>query len=278
MTSLDSGASLEEKPVENKVEQPIYVRHRSMIGAGMVVLFFILWEAAVHFFEVSRFVLTPPSKVFEALVDLAQKDYFWEHFRYTVSEILTGFALAIVLGVVLGVLLGRSRLAEAMFSPFIVASQVTPKVGLMPLFLLWFGFGIQSKIAMVTLLSFFPILKATMLGVSSIEQIKRDLFQVYRASTWQRVRHLEIPAVLPYIMTGIETASVLAVTGAIVGEYLGGSRGLGAFIVTTLSQLQVDRMFATILVLAVFGFLFYSSIAAIRRRVVSWHESVRLSN
>lgn len=273
-TTTDAPAAV---PAENNTDLPFHARYRRLIGLAMVVLFFLLWEASVHVFQVSRFVLSPPSRVFAAWIDLAQRDFFWAHFRYTVSEILIGFSLAIVIGVTLGVILGRSRLAEAMFSPFIVASQVIPKVGLMPLFLLWFGFGMQSKIAMVTLLSFFPILKATMLGVTSIEQMKRDLFQVYRATPWQRIRHLEIPAVLPYIMTGIETASVLAVTGAIVGEYLGGNQGLGAFIVITLSQLQVDRMFATILTLAVFGFVFYSSIAMIRRWAVSWHESVRLA-
>merc|ERR1712023_502613 len=129
-------------------------------------------------------MLPPPEAVALALVELLQEPFFWNFFRITVTEILVGFGLAVVVGAGLGILLGRSKLFERIASPFIVASQVTPKVALMPLFLLWMGSGMQSKIAMVVLLSF------------------------------------DVPAVLPYLLTGIETASVLAVTGAIVGEYL----------------------------------------------------------
>jgi NitT/TauT family transport system permease protein len=255
--------------------RPWYERHRVSVGLGVVALFFAMWELAVVATGISRFVLPAPSAIFKALLFLLQQTYFWEHFRLTVTEILVGFSIAIAFGVTMGILIGRSRLAEVLCSPFIVASQVTPKVGLMPLFLLWLGFGIESKIAMVALLSFFPILKATVLGIRSIEENKRHLFAIHKATTWQRIAKLEIPAVLPYVMTGIETASVLAVTGAIVGEYLGGNKGLGAYIVVALNALQIERMFATIIVLATFGFAFYSSISMLRRLVVGWHESVR---
>jgi NitT/TauT family transport system permease protein len=256
-------------------KRPWYERYRVYVGVGVVTLFFAIWELAVAITGISRFVLPAPSSIFNALLFLLQQGYFWEHFRLTVTEILTGFSIAIAFGVTMGILIGRSRLAEVLCSPFIIASQVTPKVGLMPLFLLWLGFGMESKIAMVALLSFFPILKATVLGIRSIEENKRHLFAIHKASTWQRITKLEIPAVLPFIMTGIETASVLAVTGAIVGEYLGGNKGLGAYIVIALNSLMIDRMFATIIVLATFGFAFYSSISTLRRLVVGWHESVR---
>lgn len=255
--------------------RPWYERYRFYVGFGVVALFFITWELAVAVTGMSRFVLPAPTSIFNALVFLLQQPYFWEHFRYTVTEILIGFSIAISFGVTMGILIGRSRLAEVLCSPFIIASQVTPKVGLMPLFLLWLGFGMESKIAMVALLSFFPILKATILGIRSIDENKRHLFAIHKASPWQRIVKLEIPAVLPFIMTGIETASVLAVTGAIVGEYLGGNKGLGAYIVIALNSLMIERMFATIIVLATFGFAFYSSISMIRRLLVGWHESVR---
>ena len=130
-----------------------------------------------------------------------------------------------------------------------------------------------ATLAIVVLLSFFPIMKSTMLGVRSIGEDQRALFTVIRASRWKRICSLEIPAVLPYLLTGIETASVLAVTGAIVGEYLGGNEGLGALVVQTLQSLQVEQMFATIIALATFGFLFYGAISAVRRMLVPWHES-----
>ena len=239
----------------------------------IVVLFLLAWTWGVDYAGTSRFLLPKPMAIGEALIDLLQQDYFYAAFYVTVTEILVGFSLAIVIGSTLGVLLGSSRLLDQIAAPFIIASQVTPKVALMPLFILWLGFGMESKIAMVTLLSFFPVMKATILGVRSIQPDQRALFKVIRASRFKRLVSLEIPAILPYTITGIETGSVLAVTGAIVGEYLGGSEGLGALVVKTLNALMVEHMFATIVALAAFGFVFYGGISSLRRVLVRWHDS-----
>jgi NitT/TauT family transport system permease protein len=253
---------------------PWWEKRLTWVTTPLILLaFLVLWTLYVRWTGMSRFVLPTPEAIFAALFKLVQTDFFWRALRVTVTEILIGFAIAIAVGGTLGIVLGKSRLADRIASPFIVFSQVTPKVALMPLFLLWLGFGISSKIAIVSLLSFFPIMKATMLGVRSIGADQRALFTVIRASRWKRVISLEIPAVMPYLLTGIETASVLAVTGAIVGEYLGGNEGLGALVVQTLQSLQVETMFATIIALATFGFLFYGAITMIRRIAVPWHES-----
>ncbi len=239
----------------------------------LILLFLGLWKLYIVVFNVSPFMLPPPEAVGKALLELMRQPFFWNYFRITVTEIIVGFSIAVVIGAVLGVALGKFKLFERVASPFIVASQVTPKVALMPLFLLWMGFGMQSKIAMVVLLSFFPVMKATILGVRSISAEQRDLFTVIQAPGWKRVWSLDMPAVLPYLLTGVETASVLAVTGAIVGEYLGGNEGLGAMVVMTLNAMRVDQMFATIVALACFGFLFYTLIASIRKIAVPWHDS-----
>lgn len=241
----------------------------------LIAAFVALWKLYIVIFKVSPFMLPPPEKVGVALFDLLQKGFFWQHLGITVSEILIGFVIAVAFGGTLGVLLGKWPLFERVASPFIIGSQVTPKVALMPLFLLWIGFGISSKIAMVALLSFFPVMKATILGVRSISAEQRDLFTVIRASGLKRVLSLDMPAVLPYLLTGIETGSVLAVTGAIVGEYLAGNEGLGALVVITLNAMRVDQMFATIVALAIFGFLFYGAISSIRRFAVPWHDSAQ---
>jgi NitT/TauT family transport system permease protein len=235
--------------------------------------FLVAWTLYVDYSGTSRFLLPKPQAIGNALLQLLQEDYFYQAFYITVTEILVGFLIAIAVGATLGVLLGSSRLLDQVAAPFIIASQVTPKVALMPLFILWLGFGLESKIAMVALLSFFPVMKATILGVRSIQPDQHALFKVIRASRWKRLVSLEIPAVMPYLLTGIETGSVLAVTGAIVGEYLGGNEGLGALVVKTLNALMVEHMFATIIALAVFGFVFYGSIASLRRFLVRWHDS-----
>jgi NitT/TauT family transport system permease protein len=259
--------------------EPFFTRHLAWFTTPAIIAVFVLiWEVYVQSSGISKFVLPSPSSIGRAIVFLMQQDYFINHLKLTVTAILSGFAIAIVFGTVVGVALGKSRTAERLANPFVIGSQVTPKVALMPLFLLWLGFGIESKIAIVALLSFFPILKNTILGVQSIERGHKDLFVVIRASPWKRVWSLEIPAVMPYVLTGIETASVLAVTGAIVGEYLGGSKGMGAMVVASLNSLQTDQMFATIIVLTIFGFAFYSAITLIRRYAVPWHGSANLSD
>lgn len=251
-------------------------RYLTWITTPLLIISFIgLWKLYIVVFNISPFMLPPPEAVGKALVELVGMPFFWNYFRITVTEIVTGFAIAVAIGAVLGVMLGKFRLFERIASPFIIASQVTPKVALMPLFLLWLGFGMHSKIGMVVLLSFFPVMKATILGVRSISPEQRDLFTVIQASGWKRVWSLDIPAVLPYLLTGVETASVLAVTGAIVGEYLGGNEGLGALVVMTLNAMRVDQMFATIVALAAFGFIFYALIASIRKIAVPWHDSAQ---
>lgn len=239
----------------------------------LIAIFLALWQYYVVQSGISKFVLPSPLDVFKAIGLLLSESWFLAHIRATVLAILSGFAIAIAVGTTIGVLLGKSPLAERLAGPFVVGSQVVPKVALMPLFLLWMGFGIESKIAIVALISFFPILKNTILGVRSIEAGHKDLFVVIRASRWKRIWSLEIPSVMPYLLTGVETASVLAVTGAIVGEYLGGSEGLGAMVVITLNALRADQMFATIIILTAIGFMFYTAVTALRRSAVRWHES-----
>mgnify|MGYP006269713047 CR=1 FL=1 len=249
-------------------------RNLALVTTPAILLAFAIgWTAYVRHHGISRYLLPEPLAIGRALLDLVRQPYFHDAVLVTASEVLSGFAIAIVAGATLGVAIGKSRLFERIATPFVVASQVTPKVALMPLFLLWLGFGMQSKIAMVALLSFFPVMKATILGVRSIQPDQRALFAVIRAPWWKRILSLELPAVMPYLLTGIETASVLAVTGAIVGEYLGGNEGLGALVVKTLNALMVEHMFATVIALACLGFAFYGAITSIRRIAVPWHES-----
>ncbi len=262
-------------PVTRAAKSP-FERYLVWITTPLLIALSIgLWKLYIVVFKVSPFMLPPPEKVGASLLDMLQKGYFWQNLGVTVSEILIGFVIAVAVGAGLGVLLGKSALFERVAAPFIIGSQVTPKVALMPLFLLWMGFGISSKIAMVALLSFFPVMKATILGVRSISADQRDLFTVIRASGIKRIISLDAPAVLPYLLTGIETGSVLAVTGAIVGEYLAGNEGLGALVVITLNAMRSDQMFATIVALAIFGFLFYGAISSIRRFAVPWHDSAQ---
>jgi NitT/TauT family transport system permease protein len=235
----------------------------------------LIWDSYVRMAGVSPLILPRPGAVWHAWVEMLGDRRAWHHTWMTVYATLTGFAYAATIGIVLGVLIARARWLELTLNPFIVATQVIPKVALVPLFVLWFGFGITSKVIVAAVLSFFPILTNTALGVKSIEEGHRDVMVSLNATRWQIFRRLELPSALPYIITGLEVGIVLAIIGAIVGEYLGGSSGLGHLLIARLNAFETDQMFAVLIHMSLLGFTFYFLIGALRRRLIPWHASAR---
>ena len=235
----------------------------------------LIWDSYVRMAGVSPLILPRPGAVWHAWVEMLGDRRAWHHTWMTVYATLTGFAYAATIGIVLGVLIARARWLELTLNPFIVATQVIPKVALVPLFVLWFGFGITSKVIVAAVLSFFPILTNTALGVKSIEEGHRDVMVSLNATRWQVFRRLELPSALPYIITGLEVGIVLAIIGAIVGEYLGGSSGLGHLLIARLNAFETDQMFAVLIHMSLLGFTFYFLIGALRRRLIPWHASAR---
>jgi NitT/TauT family transport system permease protein len=241
-----------------------------LVGALILV-----WDTYVRMAGVSPLILPRPAAVWQAWLEMLGDRRAWHHTWMTVYATLTGFAYAATIGVVLGVLIARARWLELTLNPFIVATQVIPKVALVPLFVLWFGFGITSKVIVAAVLSFFPILTNTALGVKSIEEGHRDVMVSLNATRWQVFRRLELPSALPYIITGLEVGIVLAIIGAIVGEYLGGNSGLGHLLIARLNAFETDQMFAVLIHMSLLGFTFYFLIGALRRRFIPWHASAR---
>lgn len=235
---------------------------------------FWLWKLVIAVFGVSPFVLPQPEDVGVALVNLLQSNDIWFHVRITLTETLTGFAIALTGGVLLGALLGRIVWLERALRPLIVASQVIPKVALIPLFVIWFGFGMSSKIIMASILAFFPIMLNVLLGVRSVDPGHRDVMRSLNTRWWQTFRCLELPSTLPYVFAGAEIAIVFSIIGAVVGEYLGGNAGLGYLVVTSLNSLQADQLFAVIVLLAALGFGLFFILQALKRVLIPWHESV----
>jgi NitT/TauT family transport system permease protein len=241
----------------------------------LLVLLLLIWEFYVRAAGVSPMILPRPGAVAKAWLGLLQDPRAWHHTWMTVYATLTGFAYATVIGVGLGVLIARVRWLELTLNPFIVATQVIPKVALVPLFVLWFGFGITSKVIVACVLAFFPILTNTAMGVKSIDEGHRDVMVSLNATRWQVFRRLELPSALPYMLTGLEIGIVLAIIGAIVGEYLGGNAGLGHLLIARLNAFETDQMFAVLIHMSLLGFTFYFLIGALRRRLIPWHASAR---
>lgn len=233
----------------------------------------LAWHAYVKATGISAFILPSPGAVWDEWLLMLDSPRAWRHTYFTVYATLVGFAWAILIGVGLGVLIARIRWLEQTLNPFIVATQVIPKVALVPLFVVWFGFGITSKVIVAAVLAFFPILTNTVLGVKSIDAGHRDVMTSLNATRWQIFRRLELPSALPYIVTGMEVGIVLALIGAIVGEYLGGSSGLGHLLIARMNAFETDGLFAVMIHMTLLGFFFYAAIGALRRVLIPWHAS-----
>jgi NitT/TauT family transport system permease protein len=236
----------------------------------------LIWEAYVTIFRVSPFILPAPGEVWNATLVLLAAPRTLHHVWITFFQTVTGFLIAVVVGIVLGGILGKVRWLEQTLSPLIVGLQVMPKVALIPLFIVWFGFGVTSKIVLAAILAFFPIMTNTILGIKSVDRGHRDVMLSLNASRWQVFREVELPSALPFILTGMEVGIVLATIGAIVGEYLGGSQGLGYMAIATLNAFDVRSMFGVILLMTVLGLVLYFSVVALRRFLTPWHEAVTM--
>jgi NitT/TauT family transport system permease protein len=240
----------------------------------VLLLVIVIWKLVIVVFDVSEFVLPQPEDVAAAMVDVVQSDGFWGHVRTTLVETLVGFAIALVLGVALGAVLGRIVWLERALRPVIVASQVVPKVALIPLFIVWFGFGVTSKIVIAAMLAFFPIMLNVLLGVRSVEAGHRDVMRSLNASRWATFWRLEYHSTLPYVFAGMEIGIVFAIIGSVVGEYLGGNQGLGYMIVVSLNALNAEQLFAVIVILTLIGFGLFLAVIGLKRFMIPWHESV----
>lgn len=232
------------------------------------------WKLVIAIFDVSPFVLPQPEQVLDGMGEVIGSRSFTVHLRVTLTETLLGFAIALVLGVAMGAILGRMLWLERAVRPLVVAAQVVPKVALVPLFIVWFGFGITSKVVIVAILAFFPIMLNTLLGVRSVEPGHRDVMRGLGAGRWATFWKLDYHSTMPYVFAGMEIGIVFAIIGAVVGEYLGGNQGLGYLVVLYLNALNAKQLFAVIVILTLIGFALFLAVLGLKRLFIPWHESV----
>lgn len=235
---------------------------------GWFVLFVAAWEGALAWLEVPAYLLPAPSQVADALV--GNLDRYAIGFQVTFTEIVVGFAIGAVTGIVLGALMAQVPLLEATFYPYLVAFKAIPLLAIAPLFIIWFGFGITSKIVITALVVFFPVMVNTMMGMKSAEPKQIAILRSVGASGFQVFRMVKVPSALPHIFTGLEVSVVFAPIGAIVGEFVGAQQGLGYQVLQAQSALDTDRVFAIILILAAIGIGLYLLTRLARRRIVFW--------
>ena len=228
----------------------------------LLVLLLIIWEWVAG--TLSELVLPAPSVILMTLIDGLYSGYFTQHIKRTASEVFLGLLFGGLAGFIMGILMGEVAFLRKLLFPYIVASQAVPKLALTPLFILWFGFGMTSKVVITALVCFFPLLESTITAIQSSDKQKQELFKMLGATRLQTLIHLKIPAGLPGILAGLRVSVVLAVVGAVVGEFIGGSEGLGALIMATQAMMDTPLMFAALILLTIFGMILYL--------IVSWFE------
>jgi NitT/TauT family transport system permease protein len=246
-----------------------------LLATLAVLALLVVWEVCVRVFDISSIVLPAPTRVADALWTGFTEGPLWEHTWVTLQEILLGFAIAVVAGMVVAVVISSSRLAEKAFLPIIVVLQTVPKVALAPLFLVWFGFGIELKIFTTALIAFFPVLINATLGFNSTSSEQVDMMKSFGASKWQILTRLRFPTAVPSIVAGLDVAVVLAVIGAIVAEFVGAQAGLGYIILASNTTLDVATMFAVLVVLSVIGLVLHYAVVLIGNRLAFWSEEQR---
>ena len=242
---------------------------RAILGATLTLLALVaLWELLVRGFNIPGWLLPAPSAIALALAEW--RDELVRHSLVTFYETLLGFALSIAISIPLAVAVVHSAILRNTIYPILLAFQSVPKVAIAPLLLLWLGFGILPKIAVVFLVCFFPIIVATASGLSAVPAPLMELIRSLSASTTQTFIKIRFPTAMPHIFVGLKIAITFAVIGAVIGEFVGSEEGLGYLILVSTSQSRTPLAFAALLLLTVISMVLYYGIAFIERIVVPW--------
>ena len=233
-----------------------------------VILIIAVWLLACWLLKIPTVVLPSPDKVLRALV--LRSDLLLSESWVTLRETLYGFLLALLIGLPLAVAVANSRPLNLMFYPLLIALQSVPKVALAPMILVWLGTGLESKLAIVWLVSFFPIIVDTAAGLRATPKELLELAQSLNASPLQIFLKVQLPAALSFVVTGAKVAITLAVIGAVIGEFVGSSEGLGFLLLTATSQLDTPLAFAALFALSVLGIFVYALVGLGERLMSSW--------
>jgi NitT/TauT family transport system permease protein len=233
-----------------------------------LIIFVIIWQFMVIEFEVPEYIMPPPSDFLARLIE--DRELLFDQMLRTAYEVILGFLAATIISIPLGFLIVSVKVIERALYPLIVFLQLTPKIAFAPLFIVWFGFGIFPKVLITFLLCFFPTLVASMTGFRSLDERLLYLTRSMGASKWQTLRYVRIPSALPFIFAGLKVSIVFAVTGAIVGEYVGANKGLGYLLLRGTSYLDTTLIFAVLVVLALMGLVFSYIVQITEKLIMPW--------
>jgi NitT/TauT family transport system permease protein len=247
------------------------------LSGGLLLLVLLAWYGLVRGYRLPPLVLPTPAAVAAKLWHNLADGFLLPHLWVTLSEILLGFLGGSLLGIGLGSVVAISPLWQRVLKPYIIASQAMPKLALAPLFVIWFGFGILPKALIAALIAFFPLFENTLTGLREVESDAVELFRMLGASRWHLFLKLRLPNAVPYLFAGLRVAMVLSVVGAVVGEYVGASKGLGALIIASQGMMDTTLMFAVFVLLTGLGIVLYQLVGWCERLVLARRAGVKPS-
>jgi NitT/TauT family transport system permease protein len=267
MTASETAPTVSPEAKQTAVSAESPAWHRWGVVVAVHLACVLLWEVAVRVFSVQSFVLPAPSKV---LVTLGNPSYQWlNNTAVTAIEVFAGYGLGLVLGILCALLFITSKRLTLLLFPLLVTLNMVPKVALGPLIIVWFSYGIGPNILITFSLCFFPILLTTIRGLNETEPDLLNLVHALKGSRWQLFRYIQLPGSLPYVFSGMKVATVLAVAGAVVGEFIASDKGLGYLMIQVQASLDTPAVFMAVLLITGLGVLLYLLVLLLERRFIT---------
>ncbi len=230
-----------------------------------------VWEAAVRLWTIPFYILPAPSRI--ALLIATEQPLLWSHTWITLGEVLTGFVLALTVGILLALMIFYSPVLERALYPLIIGSQTIPVFAIAPLLIVWFGYGMLSKVVMTALIVFFPIVVNTVDGLRAADEDAINLLRVMKATDWQIMWKVRIPSALPFIFSGTKIGVAVSAIGAVIGEWVGSTGGLGFLMIHANAQLRIDLIFAAIIYLSVLAIGLFVLISLLEWLSLPWRRT-----
>lgn len=238
-----------------------------------VGVFIAIWWIYVAVKHVPAYILPSPPKVWNSLEKMFVKGTVYPHLWTTTYEVILGFVIGAFLGIVLGYIFIKVDALKTMLMPYLIFLQTAPKIALVPLFVIWFGIGLVSKVVLIISMVLFPVLSGMMLGLESIPPDVRNLMKILKASKWQVFSQVEMQYSLPALFASLKVGIVQAVIGAIVAEWMSGKQGLGYILTYASSTYDTPMLLAGIIVTIILGIATYQVISVLEDKFLYWHES-----
>lgn len=252
-----------------------FARHYTKIIS--VAAFLVLWQLVVTIFGIKQYIIPSPLATFSTLfVPKIAGRYNWLlHIRTTVSEVLISFAVTAATGILVALLITWSKALRKLITPVLTLLNSLPKIAFAPLFLVWFGYGVMPNVIIAVLIAFFPVVINTATGLNAVEEELLDLVRYLHAGKLQVFLKIRIPNSLPYIFSGLKISTTLCVVGAIVGEFVASARGLGYLLKDAQAMMDSPPMFASLILISVFGLSLFAAISILERLAMPWQEPGR---